>query len=129
MLYRHAHNISGLADAYVTNSVTSKNQANFNCTNCTLSFLADPNMVITKDVNIPWWEKALGALTLGIMNVVIECVSLAIENAGANITSSQTAQSLGAVAPGLVSWNGQSAVTIDAGGIADNVFMQGKLNT
>jgi hypothetical protein len=121
--------ISGLADAYVTNSVTSKNQVSFNCTNRTISFVNDPNMTVTKDVSIPWWEKALGALTLGIMNVVIECISLAIENAGANITSSQTAKALGAVAPGLVSWNGQNTVTINAGGLADNVFMQGTLNS
>jgi hypothetical protein len=119
--------ITGLASAYVTNSVTSDNRSQFDVRSRTLSFLPDPNKSTTQDTHIPCWEKIAGALTLGIMNVVIESVALAIENSVGNITSSKTAQALGQLAPGLVSWNGQRSITINAGGLADNVYMQGAL--
>jgi hypothetical protein len=120
--------ITGLAQAYVTNSVTSNNRAAFDTASRTLSFLDDPNKSTTEDSHIPCWEKALGGLTFGIMNVVIEAVSLAIENSVGNLTSSKTAQSLGSVAPGLVSWSGQRSINVNAGGLADNVYMQGTLD-
>lgn len=120
--------ITGLARAYVTNSVTSNNLSAFDVASRTLSFLKDPNKSTTQDAHIPWWEKWLGALTFGIMNVVIEAVSLAIESSVGDLTSSKTAQALGQVAPGLVSWSGQQSINVNAGGLADNVYMQGSLN-
>ncbi len=119
--------ITGLTDASVSNTVTSRNQAAFDTQTRLVSFQPDPNESTTQDTHIPWWESVLGSLTLGLMNVVIEAVSLAIENAAGDLTTSATAQSLGAVAPGLVSWSGQQAISIDAGGLADNVYMQGSL--
>lgn len=120
--------ITGLTQAYVTNSVTSNNMSAFDVSTRTLSFQPDPNMSTTQDSHIPCWEKALGSLTLGIMNVVIEAISLAIQNSAGDITSSKTAQSLGNLAPGLVSWSGQQNITVNAGGLADNVYIQGSLN-
>lgn len=120
--------ITGLTSAYVTNSVTSNNMSAFDVSSHTLSFLADPNMATTQDSHIPCWEEVVGALTLGIMNVVIEAVSLAIQDSVGDLASSKTAQSLGNLAPGLVSWRGQQSITINAGGLADNVYMQGSLN-
>lgn len=120
--------ITGLSGAYVTNTVTSNNASTYDVSTRTLSFKADPNMSTTKNSHIPCWEKVAGAFTLGIMNVVIEAVSLAIQNSVGDLTSSKTAQSLGNLAPGLVSWSGQQSITINAGGLADNVYMQGSLN-
>jgi hypothetical protein len=120
--------ITGLKDAFVTNTVTSNNLSSFDVSTRTLSFLNDPNMSTTQDSHVPCWEKGLGALTLGIMNVVIEAVSLAIQNSVGNVTSQKTAQSLGSLAPGLVSWSGQQSININAGGLTDNVYMQGSLN-
>lgn len=120
--------ITGLKDAYVTNTVTSNNASAFNPATRTLSFQNDPHKSTTQDSHIPCWEKGLGALTFGIMNVVIDAVSLAIQNSVGDLTSSKTAQSLGNLAPGLVRWSGQQSVTVNAGGLADNVYMQGSLN-
>ena len=120
--------ITGLTQAYVTNSVTSNNASSFNVATRALSFLNDPNESTTRNSYIPCWEKVLGSLTLGIMNVVIEAISLAIQDSAGNVTSSTTAQALGSVAPGLVSWSGQSSINVNAGGLADNVYMQGSLN-
>ncbi|WP_082710302.1 TULIP family P47-like protein [Burkholderia sp. TSV86] len=120
--------ISGLSGAYVTNSVTSNNMSAFNVSSRTLSFLADNEMTITKDSHIPCWEQAIGILTLGIMNIVIDAISLAIQNSVGNLTSSKTAQSLGKLAPGLVTWSGQQSITVNAGGLANNIYMQGSLN-
>jgi len=119
--------ITGLSGAYVTNTVTSNNASAFNVPTRTLSFEKDPHMSSTRNSHIPCWEKGIGALTLGIMNVVIESVSLAIQESVGNVTSSKTAQSLGNLAPGLVSWSGQQSITVNAGGLADNVYMQGSL--
>ncbi|MBI6217916.1 TULIP family P47-like protein [Proteus sp. DFP240708] len=121
-------NITGLTGAYIINTVTSINPSSFNVSTKTLSFNSDPNKSATKNEHIPCWEQGLGALTFGIMNIVIEAISLSIENSMGTLTSSKTAQSLRELAPGLVSWNGQQNMTIDAGGLADNVYMQGKLN-
>jgi hypothetical protein len=85
-------------------------------------------MSTTQDSHIPWWEDVLGVFTLGIMNLVIAAVSLAIQNSVGNLTSSKTAQSLGSVAPGLVSWSGQESINVNRGGLSDNVYMQGSLN-
>jgi len=117
--------ITGLVDAYVTNSVTSNNQSYFDVSTRMLTFLNDPNKTVTEDKYIPWWESVLGALTLEIMNVVIDAISLAIENAVGDLVSSKTATALGTVAPGLISWNGQDNINITAGGLEDNVYMQG----
>lgn len=119
--------ITGLAKAYVTNSVTSNNAAVFDPATRSLSFQNDPHMSTTQDSHIPCWEKAIGGLTLGIMNVVIDAISLAIENSAGSVTDAKTARALGAVAPGLVSWNGRGSIRVNGGGLADNVYMQGSL--
>lgn len=127
--YVHTNtDITGLTQAYVTNSVSSNNQSAFNVGTRTLSFQNDPNMSTTQDKHIPCWEEIAGALTFGVMNAVVACISLAIEDAVGDMTSSKTAQSLGNIAPGLVSWSGQQNVNINAGGLSDNVYMQGSLN-
>ncbi len=119
--------ITGLLYAYVTNSVQSINPARFDPGSRRLSFLSDPNMSVTQDKYIPWWESVLGALTFGLMNAIVAAISLAIENSVGAVVDSKTASSLGAVAPGLISWQGENEVVIQNGGLADNVFMQGKM--
>ena len=121
--------ITGLTDANVTNTVTSNNQSRFDVKKRTLRFLKDPHESSTKDEHIPWWEKILGGLTLGIMNAVIAAISLAIQDAVGSLVNSKTAETLGNVAPGLVSWHGQKNMTVTVGGLEDNVYMAGKLNT
>lgn len=119
--------ITGLLYAYVTNSVQSINPARFDPGSRRLSFLSDPNMSVTQDKYIPWWESVLGALTFGLMNAIVAAISLAIENSVGGVVDSKTASSLGAVAPGLVSWHGENEVAILNGGLASNIFMQGKM--
>lgn len=120
--------ITGLADAYVTNSVTSNNESRFDVSTLQFSFLPDPNKQVTSNKYIPWWEEFLGVLTLGIMNAVIDGVSLAIENAAAAVVGNDDASAIGSVGPGLVQWHGQQAITVTAGGLVDNIYMQGDLN-
>lgn len=119
--------ITGLKDAYVTNTVTSNNTSTFDVATRTLSFQKDPNASSTRNTHIPCWEKVLGSLTLGIMNVVIDAVSLAIQDSAEHATSSTTAKSLGDLAPGLVSWSGQKSITVNAGGLSDNLYLKGSL--
>ena len=119
--------ITGLVGAYVVNSVTSNNQSQFSIASNSLSFLADPNEAVTSDPHIPKWEKDIGVLTLGIMNLVITCVSDAIEHAVSSSVSGKTAQSLGAVGPSLVAWHGQTSFSSRTGGLEDNFYMSGVL--
>ncbi len=120
--------ITGLTHAYVTNSVTSNNPSSFDIKTRLLSFEKDPNMETASHKHIPWWEEAVGALTLGLMNAIIEGIGEAIENAVEDLNESKTATNFGQVAPGLVSWSGQKNITVNAGGLEDNVFMQGVVN-
>lgn len=119
--------ITGLIDAYVTNSVTAHNESHFDPTARKLSFLSDPKKSVTSDKHIPWWEEFIGTLTLGIMNAVIDGISLAIEDAAADAVASKDASALGQIGPGLVTWHGQPTLTITGGGLEDNIYMVGTL--
>lgn len=122
-------NITGLASAFITNSVSSRHSTVFDRKTRTFSFQKDPNVVTTQNTHIPWWESVVGVLTLGIMNVVTKAVSLAIEDAVSRMESSKTAAHFGHVTPGLVSWSGQEDITIVRGGMQNTIYMQGVTKT
>lgn len=118
--------ITGLADAYISFSVTSQNLSSYAPASRTISFLPDPHKSITHSAHIPWWESLIGALTAGIMNVVIDAVSLAIENAVSGAVGGTGVSSAGMGAQ-LVTWPGQDAVTPTDGGLQDNFYFRGTL--
>ncbi|TVR09427.1 MAG: hypothetical protein EA385_07185 [Salinarimonadaceae bacterium] len=118
--------ITGLADAYISFSVTSQNESSYNAASRTISFLPDPHKSITHSAHIPWWEKVIGVFTAGIMNVVIEAVSLAIEDAVSGAVGHTGVSSAGMGAQ-LVTWPGQSAVTPTDGGLEENFYFRGSL--
>jgi hypothetical protein len=117
--------ITGLADAYVEFSMSEKEVAGFNLEVEALSFYpVDQN--VTHSSYIPWWEKLLGALfTFGLMNAIIEAVSLAIENAVGSLVSGTglDAANLGAF---QVDWQTGSRFTLTDGGLQDNFYCRGK---
>lgn len=117
-------NITGLAEAYITFSIDSKNEAVFQLDGPGITFLDDKNKVVSTSKHIPWWEEALGALTLGIMNTVIEIVSECIENSISNVISNTgiSGQELGAF---VVKWQNQEDISFDDGGLVDNFYMRG----
>lgn len=119
-------NITGLTDAYITFSITSLNPSRYNPLSRVISFASDPNKSITHSTHIPWWESLLGALTLGIMNVVIDAVSLAIEDAIAGAVG-QTGVSIESMGARLISWPGQDAITPTDGGLEENFYFRGRL--
>ncbi|CAO5026294.1 TULIP family P47-like protein [Microcystis wesenbergii] len=119
--------ITGLTDAYVSFSVTSRNVAQFDASVPSISFLNDPQKDVTTSKHIPWWEEVLGVLTLGILNAVVEIVGDYIEDGVSSAVSGTgiSAQSMGAV---LVTWPGQNAIKFDDGGLLDNFYMRGQSN-
>jgi len=118
--------ITGLDDAYISFSVASKNPGQYLPASRSIAFAKDPHKSITHSSHIPWWEKLLGGLTAGIMNVVIDAVSLAIEDAvtGAIGNTGISSNGMGAQ---LVTWPGQNAITPTGGGLEDNFYFQGTL--
>ncbi len=118
--------ITGLDDAYISFSVASKNPGEYLPATRSIAFAKDPHKSITHSSHIPWWEKLLGGLTAGIMNVVIDAVSLAIEDAvtGAIGNTGISSHGMGAQ---LVTWPGQNAITPTGGGLEDNFYFQGTL--
>jgi len=117
-------NITGLTDAYITFCIDSKNEAVFQSNLPGIKFLDDKNKSVTTSKHIPWWEKALGALTLGIMNLVINIVSECIEDSISNVISSTgiSEQELGAF---MVKWQNQEDIKFDDGGLVANFYMRG----
>jgi hypothetical protein len=72
------------------------------------------------------WEKIVGAvLTLGLLNAIIDAVSLAIENAvGSRISGSGLdAAHLGAF---QVDWQTGSRFKLTDGGLQDNFYCRGR---
>ena len=90
----------------------AKNPGQYLPASRSIAFAKDPHKSITHSSHIPWWEKLLGGLTAGIMNVVIDAVSLAIEDAvtGAIGNTGISSNGMGAQ---LVTWPGQNAITPD----------------
>lgn len=119
--------ITGLADAYVNFSMSEKEVATFNLETESLSFSSTDKQV-SHSTHIPWWESALGALTLGLMNAIIEAVSLAIENAvGSTVSDSGLdAANLGAF---QVNWQQGTQFALTDGGLQDNFYCRGKQKT
>lgn len=116
--------ITGLADAYVDFSMSEKEIASFNLEAEALSFSSTDKQV-SHSTHIPWWESVLGALTLGLMNAIIEAVSLAIENAvGSTVSDSGLdAANLGAF---QVNWQQGTQFTLTDGQLQDNFYCRGK---
>ena len=123
--------IKGLPGRAALNSVSSTNQSTFDPTTRTLSFKKDHHMSVTRDSPKSIVETVLGfmpivgPITEVTVGLVIDAVVLAIENKIEDVIKCKTASSFGAIAPGLVTWNGQSNFKIKAGGLQDNVYMQG----
>jgi len=117
--------ITGLADAYVTFSVTSSNASKFNPSGPSVSFEKDPDKDVTHSKHIPWWEEFLGVFTLGILNAVVAIVGTGIEDSVAS-AASETGISAGSMGAALVTWPGQGALKFDDGGLLDNFYMRGK---
>ena len=82
-----------------------------------IKFLDDKNKSVTTDKHIPWWEEALGALTLGIMELVINIVSEYIEDSISNVIFKYriSQQELGAF---MVQWQNQEYINFEDGGFS-----------
>ncbi len=121
-----ACNITGLDDAYVSFSISAKNEAAF-ASGGAIIFEPSSNQHVSTGKHIPWWESLLGALTAGLLNLIVDLISNAIESsvAGAVSKTGVSAASMGAA---MVSWPGEGPLDFDNGGLVDNFFMRGKSN-
>lgn len=119
-------NITGLDDAYVTFAVSANNEAEYG-SGGSIIFEPSSNKHISTGKHIPWWESLLGVMTAGLLNLIVELISNAIESSVADAVSRTgvSAESMGAA---MVSWPGEGNLNFDNGGLVDNFFMRGKAN-
>lgn len=113
--------IKGLTNASVDFSLTAKNPIQFLPSNQTICFEEDPNLAITANKNIPSWEEWIGILSLGILNLVVDCVSASLENA---ITKGLSTYSVNAKSVGIQAVKWGVDLSIVAGGFSDHLYMQ-----
>ena len=113
--------IKGLTNAFIDFSLTAKNQIQFLAKDQKIQFESDPNLAITTNKDIPSWEEWIGILSLGILNLVIECISASLEHA---ITNGLSGYSVNAKSVGIqaVKWGVDLAIL--EGGIADHLYIQ-----
>lgn len=114
--------IKGLTDAYIDFSLTSKNKIVYSGKNGqdSILFQQDPNFTVTTNRSIPSWEEWIGILSLGILNIIIECISTALEDA---VKSGLSNYSVNTKEIGfhMVNWGVDLQTT---GGFSDNLYIQ-----
>lgn len=113
--------IKGLTNAYVDFSLTSKNLVQYNTVNNLLILKADPNFSVTANSDIPSWEKWIGILSLGVLNLVIECVTDALES---DIKDRLVNYSLNARTLGIDAVHWGVDLSICNGGFSDNLYIR-----
>lgn len=113
--------IKGLTKAFVDFSLTANNQIQFLAKDQKIQFASDPNLAITANKDIPSWEEWIGILSLGILNIIIECISASLEDA---ITSGLSGYSVNAKSVGIQAVKWGVELTVSEGGISDHLYIQ-----
>jgi hypothetical protein len=114
--------IKSLRNAYIDFSLTSNNPVAYDTQKNTLQFKRDPNFRVTTNKDIPSWEELIGILSLGILNLVIDCVSNSMDDA---ISGHLENYSINAESIGLNCVRWPSNVNFTGGGLLDNLYIRG----
>ncbi len=115
--------IKGLTDAYIDFSLSSKNRILY-CrkeTEDIIMFESDPNFTVSVNKSIPSWEEWIGILSLGILNIVIGCISMSLEE---SMESGFSKYSLNAKEFGFHAVNWGVDLPQSIGGFCDNLYIQ-----
>lgn len=115
--------IKGLTSAYVDFSLSSKHKVSYNPNLNQIRLERDSQMVVTTNKDIPTWEKFIGILSAGILNLVMEAISDSLEDSISDIlTQSQiSASNMGFID---VKWIGIGKNA--EGGCSDNIYIRSK---
>lgn len=116
--------IEGLTDAYINFSLTSKNQARYSAKSNQIVFENDPNFTVNTSESIPAWEKFIGILSLGILNLVEECIADSMEE---SLSQRLNGCKVNYHEIGINCVNWPSNVSFTDGGLSDNVYARGNL--
>ncbi|MFB0832764.1 TULIP family P47-like protein [Brevibacillus laterosporus] len=121
--------ITGLANAYVTYSITSNNEFQFTKPN-TISFLKDPNPTTNYDKHIPWYDWVFGAIggviVIAIVDSVIALVTDSLSKSVTNTTFGSVTDILANAAPIVVKWSGVDNIEIEDCGLQQSFYIRGK---
>lgn len=121
--------ITGLAHAYVTFSVSTRNPLVYDAANNSLAFQRDPNPSHKYDKHIPWWEYVAtvvgGAIILAIVDVVIDLVTNSLAGSVSGAVWGSGENSLAYAASTVIQWNGIEHFQVEDAGLATAFYMRG----
>lgn len=113
--------IVGLTDAYIDFALTSRNRAVYRQQENRIVFQKDPNRNISANRDIPSWEEWIGILSLGILNLVIDCISSNLED---TISGRFVECGVDIVQMGFGGVNWGEVPGVGDGGISDNIYVR-----
>lgn len=120
--------ITGLANAYVTYSIISKNEFQFNKPD-TVSFLNDPNPTTNYEKHIPWYDWVFGAIGGPVIIIIVDSVIALVTDSLSKSVSSSTFGSvtdiLAKVAPIVVKWQGVDDIIVEDCGLQQSFYIRG----
>jgi hypothetical protein len=124
--------ITGLAKAYVTFSMTTTNPMVYDPNTNNISFKADPNPKRNYKKHIPWWEYVVsiigGAVILAIVDTVISLVTDSISKSVSNSIGSSGKNSISDNGSCIVEWNGLQHFQVKDAGLSTAFYMRGNYN-
>jgi len=128
-----AFDITGLTEANVTFSLGATNTCTYDPSGRTLSFAADPDPRHDYQVNIPDWERWIGAIggpvVLGIVYGVTTAVTSSVADSVSSSLGAGADLSIASAAPVAVAWPGLSAFDVQDAGLADGFYLRGAFAT
>jgi hypothetical protein len=121
--------ITGLAGASVTFSVTLNNKFAYESQSNTISFLPDPNPTRNYEKHIPTWEYIIGFLAgpiiAAVIDIVVSTVTDLVAQAATNSVGASGQNSLAQAGPAVVSWTGLEHFQITDMGLRQHVYLRG----
>ncbi|MFS1519398.1 TULIP family P47-like protein [Bacillus sp. SCS-151] len=122
--------VTGLANASVTFTISSKNKCRFDPIKKEIYFVKDPNPSISYKKHIPWYDYVLGilagAVPLMIIDIVIDKVTSKVSESVRNSLYSGNATSfVNDLSVNFITWNGLKDLSVEEAGLSESFYIRG----
>ncbi|MDX8362984.1 TULIP family P47-like protein [Cytobacillus sp. IB215316] len=123
--------ITGLANASVTFTITSKNKCEFNSSEMTINFIKDPKPKVKYSKHIPWYDWVVssigGPIVIGIVDLVMATVTNAVSKSVSKSLALHGGTSfLGNLGVDFVTWTGSNNnFVIKDAGLSQSFYIKG----
>jgi hypothetical protein len=122
--------ITGLTDAYVTFSVTTRNSLTYDTSSQSIQLNGDPSPSRSYDKHVPWWEYVVSGIGGPIIIAVVDIVIATVTNAVASSVGGSLGGNLSVatMATQTIDFNGLDRFNVKDAGLADGFYMRGHYN-